>query len=157
MLSEGDPAPDFILPGTDGEHLREYMLADFTREGPVVLAFYLFDFHPACTEEICALQDLGWFTLHPEAAVLAVGTDSAFSHRAFAREHGIEFPLLSDSDGAVSERYGVLYDEFEGHRLVSKRALFVVDGDTKVRYRWVADDPGELPDWDEVQGVLDDL
>jgi len=157
MIVEGDAAPDFVLPGADGDEVREYMLADFTRDGPVVLAFYLFDFHPACTEEICTLQDLGWFTVHPDATVLAVGTDSAFSHQAFAREHGIEFPLLSDSDGAISERYGVLYDEFQGHRAVSKRAVFVLDTGMKVRYRWVADDPRELPDWDEIQTVLDGL
>jgi len=157
MLSEGDAAPDFVLPGSDGEEVREYMLAEFTRDGPVVLAFYMFDFHPTCTEELCTLQDLGWFTLYPDATVLAVGTDSAFSHQAFAREHGIEFPLLSDGTGAVSERYGVCYEEFQGHRFVPKRSVFVVDADTKVRYRWVADDPGALPDWDDVQSVLDGL
>lgn len=157
MLSDGDAAPDFILPGTDGAEVREYMLAEYTREGPVVLAFYLFDFHPACTEELCALRDLEWFTLLPDTTVLAISTDSAFSHRAFAREYGVEYPLLSDSDGAVSDRYGVLYDEFAGHRVVSKRALFVVDADTRVRYAWAAEDPSELPDWDAVRAVLDDL
>jgi len=157
MIVEGDAAPDFVLPGTDGDEVREYMVADAARDGPVVLAFYLFDFHPTCTEEICTLQDLGWFTVHPDASVLAVGTDSAFSHQAFAREHGVEFPLLSDSDGAVSERYGVCYDEFQGHRAVPQRAVFVLDEGMRVRYRWVADDPRELPDWDAVQTVLENL
>jgi len=157
MVTEGDAAPDFVLPGSDGDDVREYMLADFTREGPVVLASYLFDFHPACTEELCTLQNLGWFTVHPDATALALGTDSAFSHQAFAREHGIEFPLLSDSDGAVSERYDIRYDEFEGHRNVAKRSVFVIDADAIVRYRWVADDPRSLPNWEEIQTVLDEL
>lgn len=157
MLSAGDAAPDFILPGTDGEDVREYMLAEYTRDGPVVLAFYLFDFHPACTEELCSMQNFGWFDVREGTTVLGVSRDSAFSHRAFAREYDIDFPLLSDSDGAVSERYGVRYDELAGHRDVSKRAVFVVDGDTKIRYAWAADDPSELPDWDAIRGVLDDL
>ncbi|WP_123538737.1 redoxin domain-containing protein [Halosimplex salinum] len=157
MLTDGDAAPDFILPGTDGDEVREYMLAERTRDGPVVLAFYLFDFHPACTDELCAIQNFGWFDVRDDTTVFGISRDSAFSHRAFAREYDIPFPLLSDSDGAVSERYGVRYDELAGHRDVSKRAVFVVDGETKVRYSWVADDPVEQPDWDEVQAVLDEL
>lgn len=157
MLTAGDAAPDFILPGTDGEEVREYMLAECTRTGPVVLAFYVFDFHPACTEELCSIQNLGWFDVRDDTSVLAVSRDSAFSHRAFASEYDIEFPLLSDSDGAVSERYGVRYDELAGHRDVSKRSVFVIDEDTKVRYVWVADEPGGQPDWDEIGAVLDEL
>lgn len=157
MLTAGDAAPDFILPGTDGEDVREYMLAEYTRTGPVVLAFYVFDFHPACTEELCTMQNLGWFDVREDTTVLAVSRDSAFSHRAFANEYDIEFPLLSDSDGAVSERYGVRYDELAGHRDVSKRSVFVIDADTKVRYAWVADEPQSQPDWDEIGAVLDEL
>jgi len=157
MLTDGDAAPDFILPGTDGDDVREFMLADHTRDGPVVLAFYLFDFHPACTEELCTLQNLGWFDVESDTTVFAVSRDSAFSHQAFAREYDIPFPLLSDSDGAVSERYGIRYDELAGHRSVSKRAVFVIDTDTSVRYSWVADDPFEQPNWDEVRVALESL
>ncbi|WP_436927823.1 redoxin domain-containing protein [Halosimplex amylolyticum] len=157
MLTDGDAAPDFILPGTDGDDVREYMLAEHTRDGPVVLAFYLFDFHPACTDELCAIQNLGWFDVRDDVTVLGVSRDSAFSHRAFAREHDITFPLLADSDGAVSERYGVRLDELAGHRDVSNRAVFVIDAATKVRYAWAAADPSEQPDWDEVRAALDGL
>jgi peroxiredoxin len=157
MLTEGDAAPDFVLPGTDGDELREYMLAEHTKEGPVVIAFYLFDFHPTCTDELCSLGDLGWFTLDEDVTAFGVSTDSAFSHRAFAREHGIEFPLLSDDSGAVSDRYGVLSEGYEGHRVVSERAVFVVDEATTVRYAWVAENPGTHPDWDEVRAVLEEL
>lgn len=157
MLSDGDAAPDFILPGTDGDEVREFMLADHTRSGPVVLAFYLFDFYPACVEELRTIQTLDWFDGDGDTSVIAVSRDSAFSHQAFAREYDIPFPLLSDSDGAVSERYGVRYDELAGHRDVSKRAVFVIDSETMVRYSWVADDPSEQPDWDEVQTALASL
>ncbi|QPV63953.1 redoxin domain-containing protein [Halosimplex litoreum] len=157
MLTAGDAAPDFILPGTDGEVVREYMLAEHTREGPVVLAFYLFDFHPACTDELCGIQNLGWFDVREDVTVLGISRDSAFSHRAFAREYDIPFPLLTDSDGGVSERYGVRIDELAGHRDVSNRAVFVVDADTRVRYAWAAEDPSTQPRWDEVRTALDEL
>ncbi|WP_135363900.1 redoxin domain-containing protein [Halosimplex halophilum] len=157
MLTAGSAAPDFILPGTDGEVVREYMLAEHTRDGPVVLAFYLFDFNEACTELLRALRDDDGVGGRDGVTVLGVSRDSAFSHRALAREHDLPFPLLSDSDGAVAERYGVRLDELAGHRDVCNRAVFVVDTATTVRYAWAADDPEGRPDLDEVRAALDDL
>ncbi|MBO0800298.1 MAG: redoxin domain-containing protein [Blastocatellia bacterium] len=40
-LKEGDPAPDFTLPGTDG---KPYKLSDFKGKKSVVLAFYVLAF-----------------------------------------------------------------------------------------------------------------
>ena len=50
----------------------------------------------------------------------------------------------------MSEAYGVLYDEFEGHKRVAKRAVFVLDDDRTVRYAWSTDDASQQPDWREV-------
>ena len=40
-LAVGDRAPDFTLPSSTGEPIA---LADYLQRGPVVLAWYLFDF-----------------------------------------------------------------------------------------------------------------
>lgn len=40
-LNVGDQAPDFTLPASDGTKVN---LAEQLRDGPVVLAWYLFDF-----------------------------------------------------------------------------------------------------------------
>ena len=156
MVSVGDAAPGFELPGVVDGEIETYHLGDALADGPAVLAFYVFDFHPACTREWCSLRDADWLTLLEDVTVLGLGTDRAFSHRQFADDLGLTAPLLSDSDGSVSERYGVLYDERNGHRRVSKRAVFVVSPDGVVRYRWVADDPQEQPNLDAVRRVLDD-
>lgn len=150
MLSEGARAPDFRLPGTDGEAIEEYRLDDYTDDSIVVLTFYLFDFHPECIDALCSVRDAEWLTLADGVEVLGIGTDRVFSHRAFADEHGFQFPLLSDSDGDVSEQYGVLHDEINGHRRVSKRAAFVIDGTRTVQYAWSSDDPRARPDLAEV-------
>lgn len=154
MLSDGTAAPDFILPGSDGSEVREYMLADATREGPVVLVFYPFDFYPPAADLLGELRDRldQW-----PAGVSAMGVsrDSAFSHHAFAREAEIPFPLLSDSDGHVSETYGVLAERLEAHGPVPRPAAFVVDARTKIRYAWAGDDPDERPDWDAIGAALD--
>lgn len=134
--------------------MTTYRLSDQLADRPVVLAFYAFDFHPSCTREMCDLRDLEWFSVHEHVTPLGLSTDRVFSHGAFAAEYGLDFPLLSDSDGTVSEEYGVLYDEVNGHRRVSKRAVFVVGEDRGIRYRWVADELPTQPDWAEVQAAL---
>lgn len=157
MVSEGDAAPDFILPGTDGETVREYMLAEFTRSGPVVLAFYAFDFHPESVDLLNALAPLHDHGGPSGSRLLAVSTDSAFAHQAFAIEHGLGFPLLADSDGGVGETYGVLSEGIAAHHVVARPGVFVVDDETKVRYAWRADDLEERPDRGEIERTLDSL
>lgn len=157
MLTEGDTAPDFVLPGSDGADVRLYALADLLDRGPVVVSFYRFDFHPSCTEQVCAVRDLNWFEFMPDATAVAVSTDSAFSHRAFARETDIDFPLLSDDTGSVSEAYGVLTDGIENHGVVADRATFVVDTDWTVRHAWAADGPDAMPELAPVKETLESL
>jgi peroxiredoxin len=157
MLSEGDTAPDFVLPGTDGDEIGLFALADALEQGPVVIAFYRFDFHPACTDQVCAIRDLEWFEFMAGTRPVAISTDSAFSHRAFAREHDIDFPLLSDDTGTVSDTYGVLSGGVADHGLVSNRATFVVDTDWTVRYAWAADDLDDEPDLRPVKRTLESM
>ena len=46
--------------------------------------------------------------------------------------------------------YGVLQGELIGLRGVARRSVFVVDGDGRVTYAWVAENPGVLPHFDEI-------
>ena len=117
----------------------------------MVLVFYPFDFHPACTEQWCSLRDADWLTLLEDVVVLGVGSDGAYAHREYAAEHNIQFPLLSDTDGQVSQAYGVLADEFEEHRDVPSRATFVVDPNRVVQFSWSARSPDEQPDLKALQ------
>jgi len=156
MVETGSLAPDFSLPGATAtdESVREYGLSAALDDGPVVLNFYVFDFHPACTEHLCALHELAWFDIDDSVTVFGVSTDRSFSHRAFAESEALDVTLLSDSDGSVAEAYGVLYDEFRGHKRVAKRSVFVVDTDHTVRYVWRTGDPTVQPDWAAVSDAL---
>jgi len=157
MLSTGDRAPGFTLPGTEGETVDEYRLSSFTESGAVVLLFYPFDYSPVCTEELCNFRDSEWLSFTDDLDVVGVSTDSAFAHRNLIQENGLPFPLLSDHDAEVSERYGVLYDELEGHPRVSKRAVFVVDDRQTVRYAWATDDWLTDPNIGAVHCVVEEL
>ena len=92
MIETGQRAPDVSLPGMgpDADAIEAYRLS---------LSFYLFDFHPGCTRQVCSLRDLAWFDLRPDTTVFGISTDRAFSHRAFADRYDLDFTPLSDSDG----------------------------------------------------------
>ena len=156
MLSEGETAPDFALPGVRNGEFDEFRLSAYT-DRVVVLAFYPADFSPACTEELCTMRDVDLFSLHRDVALFGISADSTYSHRAFADEHGLNFPLLTDRLGEVADAYGVRYDEFEGLEHVPKRAVFVLDPERTVRYAWSDDDAYETPDIDAVREAVESL
>jgi peroxiredoxin len=80
-----------------------------------------------------------------------VSADSPFSQGAFREEHGIEFDLISDTAGAVIRAYDLEMDIEElGLHGIANRAVFVLDEDGTVTYAWVADDPTNEPDYDEL-------
>jgi peroxiredoxin len=57
-------------------------------------------------------------------------------HRAFTENRKLRFPLLADFEpkGAVARRYQV-YREQDG---TTERALFVIDADGVIRWRYVS-------------------
>jgi peroxiredoxin len=154
MIRVGQEAPDFTLPGAAAGTIETHGLAEYTDRGwSVILVFYPFDFHPACTDQWCSLRDADWLTLLDDAVVLGVGADGAYAHREYANEHNIQFPLLSDTDGTVSRAYGVLTDDFEGHSDVPARAMFVVGPDDVVQFAWSAQSPDEQPALDALRAA----
>jgi peroxiredoxin len=161
MIPTGTAAPEFTLPGSDPNQedaaVSAYALQEALTDGPVLLNFYLFDFHPACTKHLCDLHGLSWFDLDSELTVFGISTDRSFSHREFAASQSLDIVLLSDSDGSVAEAYDVLYDEFRGHKRIAKRSVFLIDTEGTVRYAWSTDDPSQHPDWEAVKDASDTL
>lgn len=143
----GERAPDFTLPSDSWEN--EVSLEDARREGPVVLFFYPGDWSSVCTDQMGQLQEeIGRFEALG-AKVLGISVDSPWSHRAWAEERGIDFPLLSDFQREVVEEYGVQHEAG-----FPERAYFVIDQEGVVRAKKVEDSPGDRP---EVEAVLEDL
>ena len=154
MVNVGDTAPDFELPATKGKTFR---LSAGTGKKNVLLAFYPFDWSPVCTNEVGYLNtNLAAFKAW-DVNVVAVSVDSPFSHQAWAKAEALKFPLLSDFNKEVCALYGVLCDEYSGLKSFAKRSVFIVDKSQTVRYKWVSDEPGEEPDYQEILCVCDDL
>jgi len=150
MVSTGDTAPDISATIANGE-VEAFELSDHLGEGPVVLAFFPGAFTPPCSNEMVALQEhLGDFH-DAGATVLGLSADSAFSLNSFRDEHGLEFDLVSDMGRSAIQDYDLEIDIGDlGLHGVANRAVFVVDNDGEVSYSWVADDPTNEPDYDEL-------
>lgn len=137
MVEVGDTAPEFTLRGTDGQMLSQYTLSDYTAEGYVILSFYMNDFSPVCSEQMCDLDDISLFQFETDVTMFGISPDYVYSHRAYSRQKGVSFPLLSDSKFEVSKAYGVYDEEMESG---VRRALFLVDDDRRIQHTWVAED-----------------
>lgn len=102
-LKEKDKAPSFNLPSQSGKKVK---LSDYKGK-KVVLYFYPKDMTPGCTTEACDFRDSLARLKRKKAVVLGVSRDSVDRHLKFVEKQDLNFPLLSDEDGAVCEAYGV--------------------------------------------------
>ena len=94
------------------------------------------------------------------ASVLGLSVESDRAHAAFAASLDLPFPLLSDFNREVIERFGIAYtpeEPFSGFWGMSRRSVFVLDRDGVVRYAWVTDDPLVAPDIEAVLAAVSAL
>jgi len=145
MVSVGEMAPDFTLTAHD----KSTVTLSEMRGERVILAFYPAAFTGVCTKEMCTFTDAMAGLDAAGASVLGISVDSPFSNGAFASENGIGFPLLSDVHRDVVNAYGVALDDFviAGYT-VAQRSVFVVEADGSIGFAWVADNPGQEPDYE---------
>ena len=122
----GSVAPEFNLTTNEG---KQASLKDFRGQW-VVLYFYPKDFTSGCTLEARNFQrDIDKYKA-VNAVILGVSVDTAESHKEFCAKEGLNFKLLSDVDGKVSETYGSVM-EYNGMKL-SARNTFIIDPKGKV-------------------------
>lgn len=140
VIQEHQPAPDFTLPAVgDDDTVKngQVHLADLKGK-TVVLYFYPKDDTPGCTKEACSFRDANHQMQKRGIVVLGVSADDLSSHRRFADKFGLPFPLLADTDTAVSQRYGVWKEKnLYGKKYWGvNRETFLIDKDGIVRKAW---------------------
>jgi peroxiredoxin len=155
VTSEGDTAPTFSATVGTSDH-EPFKLDDHLDDGPVVLAFFPGAFTPPCTNEMVALDEHLDAFHEAGATVLGVSADSPFCQGAFREEHDIGFDLVSDMDRAAIEAYDLEIDIPElGLYGIANRAVYVIDEDGTVTYEWVADDPTNEPNYENLLSAVE--
>jgi mycoredoxin-dependent peroxiredoxin len=147
-LKVGDTAPDITLRIANG---KEWHLADFRGKKNVVLAFVPFAFSPVCSAQLPSYEaELERFKDF-DTEVVSISLDSTYALNAWSKSMHTSFPLLSDfyPQGKVVDLYGVRHQAG-----MSNRAVIVVDKEGLIRYIEVLDNPGEMPDNEDLFEVL---
>ena len=151
MVGVGEKAPNFTLKNTSKE---EVSLSDYQGEA-VILAFYPGAFTGVCDKEMCSLQDNLSELNTVGAKVIGISVDSPWANGEFARKYEIEFELLSDLDREVIDLYDAKFvglGGLEGY-VSANRAIVIVDPKGFVKYRWVAENPGIEPDYQQIVSI----
>ncbi len=130
MVVVGEFAPDFEVNDSFGKKVK---LSDF-RGKNIALYFYPRDGTPGCTIEACNFRDdFGAFKKNG-IVVLGVSMDGMESHKKFAKKFGLPFPLLADTNGAVSKKFGAFGEKnFFGRKIKGvQRKTFLIGRNGKI-------------------------
>lgn len=160
-VTEGEPAPDFILEDTDG---KDWQLSRFRDQGWVVLIWVFADWCPVCHGEFHELIEMK--EEFKKAGVQAFTIEIHDTYRArvmvgkelepeywFARESYINaytrqiwWPHLLDRAGAVAARYGADPLAFAVHaEYINRPATVIIDPDGIVRFAYAGTFWGDRP------------
>jgi thioredoxin-dependent peroxiredoxin len=127
-MDVGDVVEDFELADEQGVTRS---LTGLLADGPVVLFFYPAAMTAGCTVESCHFRDLATEFAEVGAQRVGISRDRVDRQREFSQKHRFDYPLLSDSDGAVARRFGVRRAVPLGS-LSTRRVTFVIDTDRRI-------------------------
>lgn len=125
MIKEGQKAPDFVLPGTDGS---DHNLSEYIGK-KVILYFYPKDNTAGCTKEAVSFRDKIEDFNQANTIVIGISRDNMASHSRFINKLNLPFILLSDVEGQVCELYEVIKEKtmFGKKTIGIERSTFIID------------------------------
>ncbi|WP_027006774.1 peroxiredoxin [Conexibacter woesei] len=141
-LTIGDTAPDFTAQTTEGE----IQFHDWIGDGWAVLFSHPRAFTPVCTTELGYMASIKPDFDSRGVKIIAISTDpaegSAEWSRDIAASQGAEvnYPIIADTDHAISKAYGMLGADVSGDptdrtaaQNATLRNVFVVGPDKKIK------------------------
>ncbi len=154
MPEVGDKAPDFALYDYDKKMRKS---SEFLVKGhKAIFAFFPDAFTAPCTQEMCTFRGMYHELGKMNGTVVGISVDAPFAQKAFAEKNGLTFPLLCDFQREAVKKYGVVWNNLGGVEgyVCANRAIFVVDDHGTIAFKWVASEPGTLPDFEAVKKAL---
>ena len=133
-LAEGNPAPDFTLPG---DNASEISLSSY-RGRPVVLYFYPKDNTSGCTKQAQGFNELAGEFAAADVAIIGVSPDPVTSHDKFKAKYELTFPLAADTEQEAANAYGVWKEKsMYGRKYMGiERSTFLIDREGNIAKMW---------------------
>ena len=155
MVEVGQKAPEVEFVDTERKQVK---ISDFKGK-TTVLAFFPGAFTGVCTKEMCTFRDsLSKFS-SLDANVVGISVDSPFSNKSFKDVNKLNFAILSDYNRNGVKTYGVELENFAGLKgyTAAQRAVFILDKDGVVKSKWIAENPGIEPNYEQVAKEVEKL
>ena len=151
-IAVGTQAPDFTLKTKTADGVQDVTLSANFGKHSTVLLFFPAAFTGVCTQEMCdQTSGLGEYE-KLGARVYGISVDNLPAQEAWAKQHKIALPLLSDLNKTVTQAYDVVFKNHAGD--TSARAAFVIGKDGTVKYAEQTATPKDLPNFDAVKAAL---
>ena len=133
-MEPGDAIPDVTLTAPDGTTFR---LREAAR-GRLVVYFYPRDDTPGCTTEAIDFSARGADFAAAGVTVIGVSKDTPASHARFAKKRDLTVRLASDTDGSVTEAFGVWVEKtlYGRTSMGIERSTFLFGADGRLVKAW---------------------
>jgi alkyl hydroperoxide reductase subunit AhpC len=132
-LRLGDDAPDFTADTTFGK-IDFY---EWSGQSWVILFSHPSDFTPVCTTELGAASRLKPEFDKRNVKMIAISIDKVDQHKEWIKDINetqqtkVDFPLIADSEGKVSELYDMIHPNASATFTV--RSVFIIGPDKKIK------------------------
>jgi len=113
ILPVGAQAPEFALKDSSGKLVRS---RDLLALGPLVIKFFRGRWCPYCVTELESWRDLYGKLREGGALLVAITPQTERQSDFMVGQHGLPFPVLTDADNRVAEKFGLVYTLPEYHR-----------------------------------------
>ncbi len=132
-LSINQPIPEFSAEST----IKPFSLSDYKGKN-LVIYFYPKDNTPGCTTESINFRDAYQAFQDACTAVVGVSRDSLKSHENFSRKLALPFPLISDPEEVLCNRFDVMKVKKRYGKLSRsiERSTFLVNAQGELVREW---------------------
>ncbi len=140
-LKTGNKAPTFKLKDQNEQDLA---LGDL-QGSKVLVYFYPKADTPGCTTQACGLRDIAGEV--GDTKIIGISPDKPAAQQKFDQKFNLGFPLLSDIDHDIAEKYGVWGEKKNYGKTYMGiiRSAFLIDEDGKLEQVWYKISPADTP------------
>jgi peroxiredoxin len=114
ILKAGAQAPTFTL--EDALTQKPVHSADLLALGPLVINFFRGRWDPYCITELEAWRELQPELRRRNTLFVAISPQTTRQNNFTLQQHALPYPLLSDPDAAIAEKFGIAYTIPPEHR-----------------------------------------